>query len=490
MINLDHFYLFLSYLIESENTLALSHSILFSHFVLSRNRLLQLHIFQLCGSTTNEIMSRSFLFGGQPTTHQSNYLVQFRAGKMTVRDNMVTPILRKGLVYLNQTDDNLMHFCWKDRSSNVVEDDLIIFPEDAEFKRVAQCTTGRVYVLRFKSSSRRCFYWMQDPTEDRDEELCRKVNKYLNNPPAPGSRAGSASSNLSSLDMGSLHDQDLQHLFSTVTPQQLMQMLGNVSNINPPAMLSGLLNQTSGRSGSGSSSKSSSSTTSSSATNTTPSATSTTSAASVAGNASAATGGSSTTGSSTTGASSAKAGSTPGIQLSDLQNIISGLQAENSKRGSNGPKNASSAAASASSVPLTAVLNADALQTLLANSEFMGHVRELLPESAQPDAPQSDSKLPEQFTSTFKSPQFIAALQTFHAAFQLGSLGPLMSQFNLSERCIDAADRGGQFHLHSSSFTLFLLLALSSSFISQSELTNNRLHTFIQSQSISLSINR
>ena len=39
--------------------------------------------------------------------------------------------------------------------------DLIIFPEDCEFKRVSQVTTGRVYVLRFKAGSKRLFFWMQ-----------------------------------------------------------------------------------------------------------------------------------------------------------------------------------------------------------------------------------------------------------------------------------------------------------------------------------------
>ncbi len=37
----------------------------------------------------------------------------------------------------------LMHFCWKDRSSNAPEDDLVIFPDEIEFKKVTQNTTGR-----------------------------------------------------------------------------------------------------------------------------------------------------------------------------------------------------------------------------------------------------------------------------------------------------------------------------------------------------------
>jgi 26S proteasome regulatory subunit N13 len=382
-------------------------------------------------------MSRSFLFGGQPNSQQSKYLVEFRAGKMTARDNTITANRKKGLVYLNQTDDNLMHFCWKDRTSGAVEDDLIIFPDDAEFKKVAQCKTGRVYVLLFKSSNRRCFYWMQEPSEDRDDELCRKVNEYLNNPPALGSRSASASSTLASVnnlaELGNLPEHDLQNLFNTVTPQQLMQMLTSVNGMSSPGMLSGLLNQTSGRSGS-----SKSSTTS--ATNTTPSATSTTTVPASASGTSTATGSSTAAGSTSSGnAASAKKGSTPGIKLSVLQNIVSDLQAEQSKR--------SSAESTATSIPLTSVLNSDALRTLLANQDFMRRVRDLLPESSdlEASAQLSEQTLPEQFTSTFKSPQFNAALQTFHAAFQLGSLGPLMSQFNLSARCIDAAERGGQF---------------------------------------------
>lgn len=49
--------------------------------------------------------------------------------------------------------------------------DLIIFPDDCEFKRVSQCTTGRVYVLKFKAGSKRLFFWMQVRGRKRDS-LC------------------------------------------------------------------------------------------------------------------------------------------------------------------------------------------------------------------------------------------------------------------------------------------------------------------------------
>eukprot|EP00126_Sphaerothecum_destruens_P001052 Sdes_comp12760_c0_seq1m3010 len=88
-------------------------------------------------------------------------LVEFKAGKMKLEGKLVTPDQRKGLVYIHQSQDQLLHFCWKDRTTGEVEDDLIIFPEEAEFKIVEQCTTGRVLLLNFRSSDRKMFFWLQ-----------------------------------------------------------------------------------------------------------------------------------------------------------------------------------------------------------------------------------------------------------------------------------------------------------------------------------------
>ena len=64
----------------------------------------------------------SALFGTGGGVRGVKNLVEFKAGKMNLKDKMVVPDKRKGLVYVYQSDDSLMHFCWKDRTSGIVED--------------------------------------------------------------------------------------------------------------------------------------------------------------------------------------------------------------------------------------------------------------------------------------------------------------------------------------------------------------------------------
>ena len=360
-------------------------------------------------------MARPFLFGGSTGSNPaSKYLVEFKAGKMVMRGTTVTPINRKGSVFLNQTDDGLMHFCWKDRTTGETEDDLIIFPDDAEFKRITACKTGRVYMLKFKSSNKKNFYWMQESKEDSDDELCKKVNEYLNNPPAPGSRTGhgSGSSGTASLnDLGGLNDADLQNLLNNMSPQQLMQMLGGVTGLPNAGSLSGLL-------GSGSTERQSRRERSSGAT-TAPATTSTTN---------------STSGPKSSSGVTNAAGNAAPIQLADFANILSGLTVP----ASNGSDNEVN-------IDLSASINYESLKPLLDNEDFMARVRESLPPSVDGSGntvPISQTQVPEQLASTVQSPQFQAALSIFSSALQSGQLGPLVQQFNLGQECVDAATRG------------------------------------------------
>lgn len=70
--------------------------------------------------TTSGALFPSLVPGSRGSS--TKYLVEFRAGKMSLKGTTVTPDKRKGLVYIQQTDDSLIHFCWKDRTSGNVED--------------------------------------------------------------------------------------------------------------------------------------------------------------------------------------------------------------------------------------------------------------------------------------------------------------------------------------------------------------------------------
>ncbi|KAF9920975.1 hypothetical protein FBU30_009053 [Linnemannia zychae] len=107
-------------------------------------------------------------------------LLEFKAGRCfrTTGTNIVKPDPTKGLVYLEE-EDGLMHFYWKNRASGEIEDDLILFPGDAELIEVPQCTTGRVVMLQFKSSSQKLFYWLQEASTSRDQIIIQTVNSLI-----------------------------------------------------------------------------------------------------------------------------------------------------------------------------------------------------------------------------------------------------------------------------------------------------------------------
>jgi 26S proteasome regulatory subunit N13 len=105
-------------------------------------------------------------------------LVAFKAGRLQRRENTnwVDPALTKGALQLLVADDGLLHFQWRNRVTNTVEDvrvrvmhlicgltcikDLIIFPNEASFEKVSQAAGGRTYVLKFTSSNQRHFVSM------------------------------------------------------------------------------------------------------------------------------------------------------------------------------------------------------------------------------------------------------------------------------------------------------------------------------------------
>uniref|UniRef100_UPI00398F1630 proteasomal ubiquitin receptor ADRM1 isoform X3 n=1 Tax=Pristiophorus japonicus TaxID=55135 RepID=UPI00398F1630 len=364
----------------------------------------------------------------------SKYLVEFRAGKMSLKGSTVTPDKRKGQVYIQQTDDSLIHFCWKDRTAGTVEDDLIIFPDDCEFKRVAQCTTGRVYVLKFKAGSKRLFFWMQEPKSDKDEEFCRKVNEYLNNPPMPGALGGGGSSG----------------------GHELAALGGSLGALAGPAGLAGLLGSggpSTGSSSSGSRSQSAaitpSSTTSAVRMTSVPSvaaATTPVPAPTVASTAvpaaaaaaaaltppavsSTASAVGSTATSATASASATASGSvtspTQHIQLRDLQSILASMTVPAAAEGTG-----------QQAVDLASVLTPEIMAPILANAEVQERLLPYLPTGESLPQPA------EEIQNTLTSPQFQQAMSMFSAALASGQLGPLMSQFGLPAEAVEAAGKG------------------------------------------------
>lgn len=83
-------------------------------------------------------MASGALFGNVSGRSQSKNLVEFRAGKMYLRDKMVHPDKRKGMAYVFQSDDSLMHFCWKDRTKGTVEDVCIFYFRSMTWQNASQ----------------------------------------------------------------------------------------------------------------------------------------------------------------------------------------------------------------------------------------------------------------------------------------------------------------------------------------------------------------
>ncbi|XP_065847976.1 26S proteasome regulatory subunit RPN13 [Euphorbia lathyris] len=108
-------------------------------------------------------------------------MLEFRAGKMRLENKKVVPDTRKGLVRIARGDEGLVHFQWLDRVQNVMEDDQIIFPDEAVFEKVNQAS-GRVYILKFNTDDRKFFFWMQEPKVEDDWQLCSSVNYFINRP--------------------------------------------------------------------------------------------------------------------------------------------------------------------------------------------------------------------------------------------------------------------------------------------------------------------
>ncbi|KAJ6647520.1 Proteasomal ubiquitin receptor ADRM1 like [Pseudolycoriella hygida] len=347
------------------------------------------------------------IFGNNSSMGSSGgnrHLVEFRAGRMNMVGKMVTPDTRKGLVYLFQAEDQLIHFCWKDRSTGKVEDDLIIFPDDCEFKRIDQCKTGRVYLLKFKSSSKRLFFWMQEPKNDKDDEYCRRMNDIMNNPPSANS--------LSSSRVG--ESNDLQNMLNNMSQMQLMQLFGGVGQMGGLSNLLGSIHRPSD------SSRTSARTSTTSTTPASATATATT-APETPNNAV-----SVVTPTAPKKNDSGKKDDVSKVLLSELQSFLSGLKTSDGS----GPSSTNGR-----NIDLSTAVNAETV-SFLTDAERTENLLAHLPNI------ESNDNTKQQLRETISSPQFQQALSMFSSALQSGQLGPVVSQFQLNDEAVAAATTG------------------------------------------------
>ncbi|XP_018562043.1 proteasomal ubiquitin receptor ADRM1 homolog isoform X1 [Anoplophora glabripennis] len=346
------------------------------------------------------------LFGSSTTgpgsTGGNKHLVEMRAGKMNLKGRMVYPDKRKGLLYVYQSEDSLMHFCWQDRTTGIVEDDLIIFPDDCEYIKVPQCTTGRAYLLKFKSSNKKFFFWLQEPRTDKDDDNCKRINELLNNPSSAVQSSGNP-------------DQDLQSLLNNMSQSQLMQLFGGAGQMGGLSSLLGTIR--SPNSGSARTNPTpalthrtvpSTPTTNTSTNQTTPSAGQTTpqntSIPTVTPDAP-----SRPRTTTRPAETTPTTGSTNPIQLSDLQNFLQGI----------GP------------VPPE---EGQRQSGVLSNPETLQQLQNHLPAV--------DGSTQEALRSTLASPQFQQAVSQFSSALESGQLGPVVSQLAVNSEAVAAASQG------------------------------------------------
>ncbi|KAK7737468.1 hypothetical protein SLS53_006541 [Cytospora paraplurivora] len=131
-------------------------------------------------------------------------VITFKAGICEVDQSSkpykVKPSPRSGYIYLYQAaEDDLLHFCWRERSvpADQPELDLTMIPGDGTFIPVEPSSStpasakanGRIFVLKFESSSTRHLFWLQshsqstsgDPTwlSPRDRKIGEIVNRLL-----------------------------------------------------------------------------------------------------------------------------------------------------------------------------------------------------------------------------------------------------------------------------------------------------------------------
>uniref|UniRef100_A0A1I7U910 Proteasomal ubiquitin receptor ADRM1 homolog n=1 Tax=Caenorhabditis tropicalis TaxID=1561998 RepID=A0A1I7U910_9PELO len=331
----------------------------------------------------------------RPTASSSGNIVEFKAGRSRLEagngegiKNVVAE-QTKGLVFIKQSNDMLVHFCWKNRETGALVDDLIIFPDDAEFKPVHGCPDGKVFMLKFKSSGEMKVFWLQDTSPDADKDLVKKVNDALNKPPTSRPSASRSSGSNANADRsaagGSLISGQDFNAMGGLDQGQLMSLIqslqgGNSDSLPLPS------------SGSGGTKAAGAAEASSEADCEPPAA---------------------------SGAPSSSSNAPLSLDNPAIAKIFSNLQRKDA------------AGLRKVHIPLSDVLsNEVAAEAARQNADLL--VQHL---------PQSDDPAQE-LSETVRTPQFRQASDLLGHALESGQLGQVLSQFDMNKDTIEGADNG------------------------------------------------
>ncbi|EON61130.1 hypothetical protein W97_00341 [Coniosporium apollinis CBS 100218] len=110
-------------------------------------------------------------------------ILTFKAGRCDIDTTSKPPKIKclpdPGYIYLFTGDEELIHFCWRPRSAPASSPtlDLLMIPTDGSFipytgaeqpsssDDVRSPTNGRIFVLKFNSSSQRHLFWLQSKSQ-------------------------------------------------------------------------------------------------------------------------------------------------------------------------------------------------------------------------------------------------------------------------------------------------------------------------------------
>jgi hypothetical protein len=134
-------------------------------------------------ATTTQNISKGKMSLFQAVAQPAEHLLQVKAGRC-LRDgetNWVRPSIDRGMIVVDKGEDELMHIYWKDLNTNQTRQDLIVFPQEARFFKVAQ-SSGRVYALQYHATSQIHFYWMQYADETQDALVAHRIQSCIDHP--------------------------------------------------------------------------------------------------------------------------------------------------------------------------------------------------------------------------------------------------------------------------------------------------------------------